>query len=94
MQKPKPTTAEHEREQALKALCDEILFRAVKMMTEDAGAPIEMVLDRIITYSAAQSCKIAGSPRTAEVFRDVADKIDAGLFHRVTGEGDADSARH
>lgn len=85
--KPKKVTIESEREERLKALCDEIIFRAIKMMAEDARAPMEMVLDRVMTYAAAQICKIEGSARAAEVFRGVATQIDAGLFHSVTGEG-------
>jgi hypothetical protein len=66
--------------------CDKLLELATETMVIQAGAPVEMVIDRLVTYAAAQICSIEGSKRAAEVFRDVADKIDAGLFHRITGE--------
>jgi len=87
------TSPPEEKAEALKALCDEIQHRAAKLMVEN-GAPMEMMLDRVLTFAAAQSCNIAGSPRTAAVFREVADKIDAGLFHRVTGENVPRRDRH
>ena len=67
--------------------CDKLLHLAAETMIKQAGASVEMVIDRLVTYSAAQICSIEGSKRAAEVFRDVADKIDAGLFNRITGEG-------
>lgn len=91
---PKKVTIESEREAATKAACDQIIHRAARMMVEGAGAPIPMMLDRLLTYAAAQACSIDGSPRTAEVFRRLADNIEAGLFHSVTGEGDENGRRH
>ncbi|WP_234890364.1 hypothetical protein [Agrobacterium vitis] len=79
-------TIEGEKNERLKAFCDAVITHAAAMMTEDAGAPVEMVLDRILTFAGAQVSKIEGSPRAAAVFREVADQIDAGLFHSVTGE--------
>lgn len=66
--------------------CDKLIDVAVDTMATQAGASLEMILDRLLTYSAASVCSIEGSPRAAEVFRTIADQIDAGLFHRVTGE--------
>lgn len=83
---PKKTTIESEREERQKGLCDEIMHRAGKMMIEDIGAPMGMMLDRVITFAAAHACTIEGSQRTAAMFRDLAAKIDGGLFHSVTGE--------
>ena len=92
--KPKKVTVESEREERKKAACDLIVHRAAVMMTQEAGATLEMMLDRVITYAAAQSCKLAGSPATASMFRDVAAKVDAGVFHSVTGEGERDGRHH
>jgi hypothetical protein len=85
--KPKKVTVEGEIEEKRKALCDEILYRAANMMVEHVGAKPEMMLDRFITFSAAHSCKFAGSPATADMFREVAKKVEGGVFHSVTGEG-------
>ncbi len=84
---PKKTTIEGERDEQRKRLCDEIMHRAATMMVDEVGASIPMMLDRVLTFAAAQACALEGSPKTAEAFRDFAKKIDEGLFHKVTGEG-------
>lgn len=84
---PKKVTIEGERDERRKAMCDQIMHRAAVMMVEEAGASIPMMLDRLLTYAAAQACHLDGSSNTAAAFRSFADKIDAGLFHSVTGEG-------
>lgn len=85
--KPKKTTIEGEHIERQRAVCDEIIHRAALMMVEEVKAPMGMMLDRLLTYSAAQACKIDGSTNTAIAFRELAEKIDKGLFHSVTGEG-------
>lgn len=85
--KPKKTTVEGERDEAKKRLCDSIIHRAATLMIAEVGAPMPMMLDRILTYTAAQACAIDGSPHTAKAFRELADKIEGGIFHSVTGEG-------
>ncbi|TCQ29321.1 hypothetical protein [Rhizobium sp. PP-CC-3G-465] len=87
---PKRTTIENEREQErwakVKQVCDVITERALLMMVNDAGAPVAMALDRLLTYAIAQACKIDGSPKAAEALRQFAAKVDGGLFHSITGE--------
>ena len=85
--KPKKVTIESEQDERRKALCDEIQHRAAKMMVEEVGVSIPMMLDRVLTFAGAQACTLDGSPKTAAAFRQFADKIDAGLFHSITGEG-------
>ncbi|TYR32087.1 hypothetical protein FY036_13460 [Mesorhizobium microcysteis] len=92
--KPKKVTAESELEERKKAACDMIVERAALMMVQEVNAPFSMILDRLLTYAAAQACVNDGSPHTAAAFRVVADKIEAGLFHSVTGENAGNSARH
>lgn len=84
---PKKVTIESEANERRKALCDEIIGRAALMMVDEVEAPIPMMLDRILTYAGAQACKMDGSAATAMAFREFATKIDAGLFHSITGEG-------
>lgn len=81
-------------EEQRKAVCDQLIERAAEMMVEGAGAPIEMMIDRMLTYAAAQACTLQGSPATARTFRRLADNIEAGCFHRITGEGSPHGARH
>ncbi|MBU1313978.1 MAG: hypothetical protein ACK4P4_18485, partial [Allorhizobium sp.] len=92
--KPKKVTIESEREERQKALCDTIITRAATMMVEEVGASVPMMLDRMLTYAAAQACCNDGSPRTAAIFRDLANNIEGGLFHRVTGENGQGGSRH
>ncbi|MDF8353221.1 hypothetical protein [Ensifer adhaerens] len=92
--KPKKTTIEGERDERRKALCDEIIHRAAKMMVEEVGASMGMMLDRVMTFAAAHACTIDGSPKTATAFRDLADKIEEGIFHSVTGEGNSHGRTH
>lgn len=84
--KPKKVTVESEKEERQKAFCDLVLSRAAHMMATDAEAPVAMILDRILTYAAAQACVNDGSAKTAEAFRFMAKRIDDGLFHSVSGE--------
>lgn len=92
--KPKKVTIESEAEERRMAACDLIVSRAARMMVDEAGASVGMVLDRLLTYAAAQACVNEGSPHTAKAFRYFADRIEAGLFHSVTGENDRSAARH
>ncbi|MDW9417407.1 hypothetical protein GOB15_23750 [Sinorhizobium meliloti] len=91
---PKKTTIEGEADERKKAVCDEIIFRAASMMIDEAGASMAMMLDRVLTFAAAQSCTVNGSPMTAAAFRQVADKVEAGVFHHLTGENTPNAERH
>ncbi|MNF14029.1 hypothetical protein D3C80_2160850 [compost metagenome] len=71
----------------MKAACNQIIHGAMTLMINDVKAPIPMVMDRLFTFAAAQACKLDGSASTAAAFREFADKIDAGLFYSITGEG-------
>ncbi len=78
---PRKVTVESER----KERCDLIVERAVALMVE-GGAPLEVVIDRLLSYGAAQACLTRGSVATAKVFRQLADNIEDGVFHSLTGE--------
>jgi hypothetical protein len=82
--KPPKTTLERER----KALCELTVERAVALMVE-SGASAEMIVDRMLTWSIAQACLAIGSQEAAAMLRTAAEKTEAGLFHKVTGEVDA-----
>lgn len=73
-------------------LCDEIIERAARMIVDEIGACSTVMIDRMLTYAAAQACVQSGSPATARAFRTMADNIDAGCFHSVTGEKHAPSS--
>jgi len=48
----------------------------------------------VLTDAAAQACTIDGSPTTARNFRLLADRIEAGIFHSLTGEDRVAGSRH
>lgn len=67
-------------------LCDEIIARAARMMVADVGANIPMMLDRLLTYAAAQIVSMDGSRDAAQIFRRLADNIEAGAFATLEGK--------
>jgi hypothetical protein len=89
--KPKPTTREDEQKAAL---CDMMIDKTARLLVEEHGVPIVVLLDRLLTFAGAHAANTQGSPNAAKVFRQLADRIDAGIFHVVTGEGDQKGARH
>ena len=69
-----------------KAACDLIIERAGEMMVEEMGAPIEMMIDRMLTFAGAHMCLLDGSQKTAEVFRALATNVENGVFEPVLQE--------
>lgn len=82
MPKPKNPTPD----EAKKIACDAIIERAAEMMVGSVGASIPMMIDRMLTYAAAQAATLEGSAVTAQHFRRFADSIEDGLFWSITGE--------
>lgn len=82
MPKPKNPTPDEGK----KIACDAIIERAAEMMVAGAGASIPMMIDRMLTYAAAQAATMEGSAVTAQHFRRFADQIEGGLFWSLTGE--------
>lgn len=60
--------------------CDTLLENAAIGMVNTAGASVSMIIDRFLTYAAAQAVSIDGSKNTAQTFRQLADRIDAGML--------------
>lgn len=81
------TDAEELAQIDLKEACDLIVVRAVELMVLRLGTPMPMMLDRILSYAAAQTCSIDGKPAAARMFRSLADNIEAGRFDTYPGEG-------
>lgn len=75
----------------LRALVDATLTAALAACAE-RGAPLEMLLDRAWTWSAAQSVSCVGSKRTAASLRQMAGRVEGGLFAHL--DAPANKARH
>jgi hypothetical protein len=70
----------------LERLCDATIEGAAEMMLE-AGAPSEMILDRLLTYAGRQMVRAHGPGEAAQRIRTLADNIEMGTSHARTGEG-------
>ncbi|WP_234842772.1 hypothetical protein [Sinorhizobium meliloti] len=70
----------------MQVACDAIIERAVVKMVVEAGAPVTLVIDRLLTYAAGQAAIMRGSAVTADHFRRLADNIEGGLFWSLAGE--------
>lgn len=90
MRKSRKTTLNEER----KARCDAIIERAAEIMVAEVGATVPQMLDRMLTFCAAQAASLEGSAVTAQHFRAFADSIEGGLFWSITGEDKPDRGRH
>lgn len=66
--------------------CDLVVDRALALMLEH-GASVSLALDRMLTHCAGYAAAVDGSAHAAASFRQMADRIEAGLFHCITGEG-------
>ncbi|MGC9445993.1 hypothetical protein [Cereibacter johrii] len=66
--------------EAMRECVDLIVQRMASMLTGSLRAPLPMVLDRVVTWAAAQAVSVNGATRTAEGFRQLADQIERGAF--------------
>lgn len=68
---------------AISKASDEIIAQAAHLVITEAGASMEMLLDRLLTYSAAQAVHVSGNEHTAATFRLMADRIEGGIFAKI-----------
>lgn len=78
----KPTSAEIERVEQIKHQCDQIIYRAARLMVEGNGASVPLMLDRLLSFAAAQATATDGKAKAAEAFREMAVRIEAGATER------------
>lgn len=81
--KPVKTTIEGEQEEQRKLVCDEVIGRAANIMIDEVGASIEMMLDRMFTYAAAQSFVTQGKANTVRAMREMAKNIENGALDEL-----------
>jgi hypothetical protein len=65
-----------------RALCDQLITGAARMMVDEVGASVPLMLDRLLTFVAAQSCAADGKAKTAAAFRDLAARVESGAMDR------------
>jgi hypothetical protein len=61
---------------------DVIVARAPELMIE-TGSTAPQVVDRFLTYGAAQAVHMEGSAAAAAAFRAMADRIEGGVFDHL-----------
>lgn len=66
-----------------KAACDRAITKAAKLMIGSIGASHEVMLDRLLTFTAAQMVAITGKAETAEAFRQCAKTVEGGIFDHI-----------
>lgn len=70
-------------EQKTREMCDLIVSRAAEMMSTEAGAPVEMIMDRFVTYVAAQTVATFGKQEALNMLRHAAKTVEQGAFDHL-----------
>lgn len=70
-----------------RAACEDIITGAAKLMVHEIRATVPQMVDRMLTFSAAQLCKSDGRGAASAMFRQIADQIDSGVFAAVEPKG-------
>ena len=66
-------------ENTLRANCDTGITTLARMLLESGASP-GLLIDRLLTFSAAHAVAWTGTAETAAAFRGMADRIEAGTF--------------
>ena len=69
-----------------KAYCDLVVSRAAELMEVDVDAPVQMIVDRLLTYVAAQIVVRCGRDEASNMLRFAAGRIDSGAFDCLVPE--------
>lgn len=70
-----------------RALCDLIVTRAAELMAQEAGAPIEMIMDRMVTFAGAQTVATFGKADAVAMFEQAVASVESGAFdHLIPSE--------
>ncbi|NSL22882.1 hypothetical protein [Agrobacterium tumefaciens] len=67
--------------------CDEIITGAARIIIHEVGVTVPQMVDRMLTFAAAQSCATDGRSAASAAFRAIADQIDNGIFAAVEPKG-------
>lgn len=63
--------------------CDKAITAAARILIDDMGAPLDLVIDRLLTFAAAHMVVTGGKEHAAEAFRDCAETVEAGGFDHL-----------
>lgn len=66
-------------------ICDKAVHGVAAGLV-DAGAPLTLIMERMLTFCAAHAVSNGGARMAANTFRSIADEIEAGaLMHLEAG---------
>lgn len=67
--------------------CDATIAEAGRVMQDEIGAGVDLILDRLLTYCAAQMVVSTNKAEAAQAFRQCAKMVQSGAFdHLRTGD--------
>lgn len=72
---------------ARRGACDEIITGAARIIVHEVGITVPQMVDRMLTFAAAQSCATDGRAAASAAFRAIAEQIDNGIFAAVEPKG-------
>ncbi|MER9217817.1 hypothetical protein NKI48_02625 [Mesorhizobium sp. M0644] len=67
-------------EAAQKALCDRLVEACAETMFNQIGAPVEMIVDRLVTYCVGQMVTVVGKDGAVRILRHVIQQVEDGVF--------------
>lgn len=70
-----------------KGACEDIITGAARLMVHEIGVTVPEMVNRMLTFSAAQICKNFGRTAASATFRQIADQIDSGALEAVEPKG-------
>lgn len=86
MKKPSPINIEAERQAVadkdLQAYCDLVVTRAAELMAEQ-HTPLEMIIDRMVTYATAQCMATFGREDALKLHRQGIRAVRDGAFDHL-----------
>jgi uncharacterized protein with PIN domain len=63
--------------------CDALIAEACETIQREMGADVELILDRLLTYAAAQMVMTTSKAEAAAAFRQCAKTVQSGLFDHI-----------
>lgn len=75
-----------DEETAIKDRCDLVVYRAAVMMVGEFKAPVEMVVDRMVTYAVALVVSTHGRDNAIKMLNLAATHVEHGEFDHLASD--------
>lgn len=63
-----------------RVLCDRLIEACAETMFDEVRAPVEVIVDRLATYTVAQLVQLEGKESAARILRQIVKQIEDGAF--------------